>query len=65
MKRHYNSWYAGDHRLLKCPVPGCTHQAPILTKVHFRLEHNMERHEVEKKYGMPEIITIYVRDERE
>lgn len=39
--------------LKMCPVPGCHHMAEILTRVHFRQEHNMERADALKKYGEP------------
>lgn len=43
---------------LVCPVPDCKHIAPIITKVHCRMHHNMEREEIEKKYGGPRIVKM-------
>lgn len=37
-----------------CPVPGCHHQGGIITKVHCRTVHGMEREEIEKLYGLPQ-----------
>ena len=51
-----NSWSASNSNRLRCPVPGCTHKAEIITKAHCRIEHDMERDEVKKKYGMPIIV---------
>lgn len=48
-----NGWHGAGTGLLKCPVPNCGHSAKIITKVHCRLEHGLERDEVEKRYGMP------------
>lgn len=49
-----NSWHSpGIGILLRCPIPGCAHTGNIITKVHCRNEHGMERDEVGEKYGMP------------
>lgn len=48
-----NAWHAAGSGLLRCPVPECGHAAVIITKVHCRLTHGIERDEVEKRYGMP------------
>ncbi len=53
--KYGNPWHCDPHLTLQCPVPGCTHKASILTKMHFRLEHGMERSKVEKKYGFPKM----------
>lgn len=39
--------------MIKCPFPDCGHRAEVITKVHCRNEHNMEREELFKKYGKP------------
>lgn len=56
MKKPNNPWYSVDGKLVVCPVPGCEHRATIITKSHCRLEHKMEREEIEETYGMPEQI---------
>jgi len=48
-----DSWYGKNGAQLKCPFPGCNHVGAIITKVHCRKEHNMEREEVGKLYGVP------------
>lgn len=54
-----NSWYShGVNTVLRCPVPNCGHTAGIITKVHCRLNHGMEREEVKKRYGMPFNVTV-------
>lgn len=40
--------------MVVCPVPGCNHKGQIITKVHCRLVHGMEREEIGKKYGLPQ-----------
>lgn len=45
--------FANDF-LVKCPVPGCNHRGTIITKVHYRSCHNLERKKAEKLYGKPE-----------
>lgn len=40
----------------RCPYPNCDHIGLIITKVHCRTHHNMEREELFKKYGYPEPI---------
>lgn len=37
-----------------CPVPGCDHQGGVITKVHCRTVHGMEREEIAKLYGLPQ-----------
>lgn len=58
-----NSWFGDGNSILRCPVPGCDHTGSIITKVHCRMAHNMERDEVKKKYGMP--FKLDVRKKRE
>lgn len=43
-------------RPVKCPFPECTHVGEIITKVHCRMKHNMERDEMFKKYGEPKTV---------
>jgi hypothetical protein len=38
---------------LQCPYPGCGHHGMVITKVHCRTVHNMEREELFEKYGLP------------
>lgn len=45
------SW--SSNRLLRCPVPGCTHAGNIITKAHCKMVHGMTREDVRKEYGMP------------
>lgn len=40
--------------MVVCPVPGCNHKGQIITKVHCRMAHGMEREEIEKLYGLPQ-----------
>lgn len=39
--------------LLKCPHPECGHYNTIITKVHCRMHHQMEREELFAQYGQP------------
>lgn len=57
-QRISNSWNSQHGGQLKCPVQGCTHTGDIITKLHCRTAHNMEREEVKKKYGMPIIVGV-------
>lgn len=41
--------------LYQCPVEGCKHMGTVITKVHYRNVHNLEREKAEKKYGKPTI----------
>ena len=56
--RRSNTWHANGKYILKCPVDGCKHQAPIITHAHCRGVHSMERKQVKEKYGMP---FVYVK----
>ena len=51
-----NSWSAQSSGQLRCPVPGCTHKGDIITKLHCRNVHGMERDEVKARYGMPIVV---------
>lgn len=42
----------------KCPFPGCNHLCEVVTKVHCRTQHNMEREEIFNLYGKPEMIKM-------
>lgn len=46
-------WYGTHGRLVKCPFPECNHIGDIISKIHCRLVHVMEREEVGKLYGPP------------
>lgn len=37
----------------KCPVPNCGHIGLIITKVHYREAHNLDRRQAEVQYGPP------------
>ena len=39
-----------------CPFPGCQHVGLLITKVHCRNVHGMERDELFKKYGNPKAV---------
>jgi hypothetical protein len=39
--------------MVKCSFPGCSHRGEVITKVHCRTAHNIEREELFKKYGKP------------
>ncbi|MGE7545034.1 hypothetical protein [Sporosarcina newyorkensis] len=51
-------WHAKGNERIRCPFPDCTHIAEVITKIHCRLEHGMERHEVEKLYGLPKSVFV-------
>lgn len=44
--------------MYRCPYPECWHVGSIITKVHCRTHHNMERDELFDKYGKPIPITF-------
>lgn len=46
-------WNAKHGEYIKCPVEGCKHFGIIITKAHCRVEHQMSREEVRRKYGLP------------
>lgn len=54
-----NMWYGRNGNSVRCPVPGCHHIGTVITKVHCRLEHDMEREEVGKLYGPPENFRVH------
>lgn len=39
--------------LYQCPVKDCGHVGMVITKVHYRTYHSIEREVAEKKYGCP------------
>lgn len=39
---------------MHCPHPDCDHIGDLITKVHCRMHHGMERDELFEKYGKPE-----------
>ncbi len=51
-------WYAPQGLRVICPVPGCGHIGSLISKVHCRMHHNMERHEVGERYGKPKSIRV-------
>jgi len=59
------SWSSKGDELVKCPVDGCDHVGIIITKAHCRLEHNMTRDEVKKKYGFPKRVILLKRSQIE
>lgn len=58
-----SSWSSRGDELVKCPVDGYDHVGIIITKVHCRLEHNMTRDEVKKKYGFPKRVILLKRSQ--
>lgn len=46
-------FYAISNEKVKCPVPGCLHTGDVITKVHCRDAHGLERGEVKELYGTP------------
>lgn len=54
--KDWEKWGSAGTEMVKCPVEGCGHVGSIVTKVHCRLEHGMEREEVKEKYGFPKRI---------
>lgn len=40
----------------RCPVPNCAHVGLIITKVHYRDAHNLDRRQAELQYGSPKPI---------
>lgn len=43
-------------RPVRCPYPDCSHSGLLITKVHCRMHHNMEREEVFALYGEPKTL---------
>lgn len=46
-------FYGKRNNLVRCPVPDCGHIGTFISKIHCRNVHNMERDEVQEKYGLP------------
>lgn len=46
-------FYGKQNNLVRCPVPSCGHVGSFISKIHCRLEHDMERDEVQEIYGLP------------
>jgi len=59
-----DSWFAGPGQMVKCSVEGCTHSGYVITKTHCRNEHGMEREEVKKKFGMPQVLQMNLNQVR-
>lgn len=55
-KRRSIGWSSSAGNMVKCPVSGCEHIGQMITKVHCRNVHNLERYEVKKLYGMPFLV---------
>lgn len=55
--RKGNPWYGMNGGSARCPFPGCGHVGSIITKIHCRLEHRMERDELGELYGFPTMIS--------
>lgn len=49
----YNPWYGKQNNQVLCPVPDCGHTGSFISKVHCRLNHGMEREEIEELHGLP------------
>lgn len=45
----------------RCPVPGCNHVGLIITKLHYKNIHNMDRKKAEEEYGKPKPIIIVTK----
>lgn len=58
-----SSWSSKGDELVRCLVVGCDHVGIIITKAHCRLERNMTRDEVKKKYGFPERVILLKRSQ--
>lgn len=41
---------------VRCPYPNCGHTGDVITALHCRTAHNMERKELYGKYGQPEAV---------
>ncbi|MGE7985552.1 hypothetical protein [Lysinibacillus fusiformis] len=46
-------WNAKQGEYVICPVEGCKHFGIVITKAHCRIEHQMSREEVRKRYAFP------------
>ena len=53
MKERVAYWSAYANERVQCPVPGCGHIGDTITKAHCRLQHGIEREEVQQKHGKP------------
>ncbi|MGE6516657.1 hypothetical protein [Lysinibacillus sphaericus] len=53
-----SSWHSVGDELVRCPVEGCCHIGIVITKAHCKIEHNMTRDEVSKKYGYPKRVRV-------
>lgn len=48
--------------LVQCPHPQCGHQGTLITKVHCRMYHQMEREELFNQFGNPtRVILSYAK----
>lgn len=43
--------------MLRCPYPNCPHIGTVISKLHCRIEHNLEREQIVMRYGNPKRIT--------
>jgi len=64
-KMSNSSWSSRGDELVRCPVDGCGHVGLIITKAHCKLEHNMTRDEVKKKYGFPKRVILLKKSQIE
>ena len=51
-----DSYSSDSSSYVQCAFPGCGHQGEIITKLHCRINHGMERDEITRLYGMPTIV---------
>lgn len=49
---------------VKCPYPNCGHTDDVITALHCRTAHNMERKELFGKYGKPEGVKFDTQAEK-
>lgn len=62
-RRIDNSGRGGNKNVWKvsCPHPDCDHVGELITKVHCRMHHNMERDELIGTYGQPQPVELNAR----
>lgn len=63
--RNKNPWYGANGGTVMCPYPECGHIGSIITKIHCRIEHEMEREEIGNLYGPPKEIRMKIFKEGE
>lgn len=51
--KDWEKWSSAGNEMIMCPHENCIHTGHVITKAHCRMEHGMEREEVQKLYGFP------------